>query len=59
MPIHKTATMVDDRYNVTLTEEQQILEKFFPQGIGKELVRFPKREKQKIVVLRAITKLLM
>jgi len=23
VPIHKTATMVDDRYNVTLTEEQQ------------------------------------
>ncbi len=58
VPIHKTATMVDDRYNITLTEEQQLLEKFFPSGIGKELVRFPKREKHKIVVLRAITKLL-
>ena len=35
MPIHKTATMVDDRYNVTLTEEQQLLEKLFPNGVGK------------------------
>ncbi|EON72807.1 DUF2087 domain-containing protein [Lysinibacillus sphaericus] len=58
VPIHKTATMVDDRYNITLTEEQQLLEKYFPNGIGQELVRFPKREKHKIVVLRAITKLL-
>lgn len=57
VPIHKTATMVDDRYNVTLTEEQQLLEKLFPNGVGKELVRFPKREKQKIVVLRAIANL--
>lgn len=57
VPIHKTATMVDDRYNITISEEQQLLEKYFPNGIGKELVRFPKREKHKIVVLRAITKL--
>ncbi|KOY82999.1 DUF2087 domain-containing protein [Lysinibacillus sp. FSL H8-0500] len=57
VPIHKTATMVDDRYNITIEEEQQLLEKFFPDGLDKELVRFPKREKQKIVVLRAITKL--
>ncbi|WKT78389.1 DUF2087 domain-containing protein [Lysinibacillus fusiformis] len=55
--IHKTATMVDDRYNVTLLEEQQLLAKLFPHGVGKELVRFPKREKQKIIVLRAITML--
>lgn len=58
VPIHKTATMVDDRYNITLAEEQQLLAKYFPHGIGQELVRFPKREKHKIVVLRAITKLL-
>jgi len=56
--IHKTATMVDDRYNITVTEEQQLLAKYFPHGIGQALVRFPKREKHKIVVLRAITKLL-
>ncbi|MEX3744173.1 MULTISPECIES: DUF2087 domain-containing protein [Lysinibacillus] len=57
VPIHKTATMVDERYDVTISEEQQLLEKHFPHGIGKELARFPKREKQKIVILRAITKL--
>ena len=58
VPIHKTATMVDERYDITLSEEQTLLEKYFPNGVGQQLVRFPKREKHKIVVLRAITKLL-
>ncbi|MFJ7951397.1 DUF2087 domain-containing protein [Lysinibacillus sp. NPDC096418] len=58
VPIHKTATMVDERYDITLSEEQELLEKYFPNGVGQLLVRFPKREKHKIVVLRAITKLL-
>lgn len=57
IPFHKTATMVDDRYNITLSEEQELLEKYFPKGIGQELTRFPKREKHKIIILRAITKL--
>ncbi|MEG0260186.1 MAG: DUF2087 domain-containing protein [Lysinibacillus sp.] len=58
VPIHKTATMVDERYDVTHEEEQKLLEKHFPNGIGQSLSRFPKREKHKIVILRAITKLL-
>lgn len=58
IPIHKNATMVDERYDITLDEEQKLLEKYFPNGVGQQLVRFPKREKHKIVVLRAITKLL-
>ena len=58
IPIHKTATMVDERYDITLSEEQKLLEKYFPNGVEQPLVRFPKREKHKIVVLRAITKLL-
>ncbi|GLC90470.1 DUF2087 domain-containing protein [Lysinibacillus piscis] len=58
VPIHKTATMVDERYNVTSTEEQQILQKCFSNGVGSKLVRFPKRAKQQIVILRAITNLL-
>ena len=56
VPIHKTATMVDERYDVTLSEEQKLLEKYFPNGTGQQLIRFPKREKHKIVVLRAMTK---
>ncbi|WP_249671432.1 DUF2087 domain-containing protein, partial [Bacillus thuringiensis] len=39
------------------SEEQQYFEKLFPHGVPKDLVRFPKREKQKIIVLRAITML--
>ena len=58
IPIHKTATMVDERFDITLDEEKKLLEKYFPDGVGHSLIRFPKREKHKIVVLRAITKLL-
>lgn len=58
IPIHKNATMVDERYNVTLSEEKKLLDKYFPDGVGQKLTHFPRREKHKIVVLRAITKLL-
>lgn len=51
---HKHATMVDDRYAVTTEEQQNILGKFFPEGLGGPLVKFPPKEKQRLVVLRAI-----
>lgn len=52
--IHKTARMVDDRYNVTKDENEEILKKFFPEGTNRQLKTFPPKEKQRLVVLREI-----
>ena len=53
--IHKTARMVDDRYNLTKEENDEILEKFFPEGTDGQLKSFPPKEKQRLVILRALT----
>ncbi len=52
--IHNNATMIDDRYNVTRSEYEQIVSKYFPEGIEGPLKTFPPKQKQKIVVLREI-----
>ena len=52
----KTARMVDDRYNITQKENDEIVKKYFPEGIAGPLKKFPPREKQKLVVLREIAK---
>lgn len=49
IPIHKGATMVDDRYAITTEEEQEILDKYVKDG---KLTVFPPKEKRKLVVLR-------
>ena len=54
LPVHKTATMVDDRYNITEGEQEKILKKYFPEGTGMPLAKFPPREKQRLIVLREI-----
>lgn len=54
VPIHRTATMVDDRFNITKKEEEEVLKRVFPNGLEGELIRFPKKQKHKIIVLRAI-----
>ncbi|MBX9976485.1 DUF2087 domain-containing protein [Cytobacillus firmus] len=54
LPVHKTATMVDDRYNITEEEQEKILKKYFPEGTDKPLVKFPPKEKQRLIVLREI-----
>ncbi|RXT01536.1 DUF2087 domain-containing protein [Ammoniphilus sp. CFH 90114] len=54
--IHKTARMVDDRYNVTKEENEKILKQYFPEGLQAPLKKFPSREKQKWIILREITK---
>lgn len=56
LPIHKTASMIDDRYNVTQEEKEAILTKYFPDGIKGPLKAFSRKEKHKLVVLREITK---
>ncbi|TQR20497.1 DUF2087 domain-containing protein [Psychrobacillus vulpis] len=56
LPLHKTATMVDDRYNMTKEEQEDVEKKFFPKGIDGPLIKFPKKEKQKLATLRVIIK---
>lgn len=53
---HKTARMVDDRYAITVEEHQEIIQKFLPEGINGRLIKFPPKEKQRLIVLREITK---
>lgn len=53
---HQTATMVDDRYNVTKQEQEKMLKKYFIED-SKTLKTFPAKEKQKLVVLREISTL--
>ncbi|QEY21231.1 DUF2087 domain-containing protein [Psychrobacillus sp. AK 1817] len=54
LPVHKNATMVDDRYNITEEEQAELESKFFPEGINGPMLKFPKKEKQKLSTLRVI-----
>lgn len=56
LPLHKTAKMVDERYNITEDEKEKSLKKYFPEGTSGPLSKFPLKEKQKLVVLREIVK---
>jgi hypothetical protein len=51
---HKTATSVDDRYNITDKEKQNVIKNYFtPEGA---LKTYPSKEKRKIIVLEEITR---
>ena len=52
--VHKTARMVDERYNVTQNEAEQVLKKVFPEGTDGPLLKFDLQEKHKLIVLREI-----
>ncbi len=52
---HSTATMVDDRYKVTVAESEKLLKKYFPDGLDGPLKTFRMKEKAKVVVLRHIS----
>lgn len=54
IPIHKGATMVDDRYAVTLEEEKQILDNYIKDG---KLTVFPPKQKRKLIILRYLASL--
>jgi len=53
---HKTAVMVDDRYNITREEYQNTIERYFPEGSDGPLKTFSVKEKSKIIILREIVK---
>jgi hypothetical protein len=55
--LHNGATMVDERYVVTNSEQEQIVNSYFESVDPLKLKSFPTKEKRKIVVLRKISTL--
>ncbi|HBC95030.1 MAG TPA: transcriptional regulator [Pelotomaculum sp.] len=56
LPPHKTAGMIDDRYNITQEEREKVLKTYFPEGTDGLLKTLDMKEKNKLIVLREITK---
>jgi hypothetical protein len=56
LTVHRTAKMVDERYNVTVEEREKILKKYLPEGVDGPLTNFSVKEKQKLVILGEIAK---
>ncbi|WP_322906304.1 DUF2087 domain-containing protein [Paenibacillus campi] len=52
--IHRTATMLDERYAVTEQENEAVLRQYFKQGTDGPLAEFPRKEKRKIIILRQL-----
>ena len=50
--VHRNSTMIDERYSITESERLERLSRFFNES--GELIRFPKKEKDKVIVLREI-----
>lgn len=53
---HDGAAAVDDRWIITVEEEQDMLRKYFPDGPDGRISTFGMKEKGKIVVLRQLTR---
>ncbi|MFT8314263.1 MAG: DUF2087 domain-containing protein [Clostridium sp.] len=49
---HKTATTLDDRYNITDKEKEDIIKTYIDENGA--LINYPAREKKKIIVLKEI-----
>ncbi|MGG0276815.1 DUF2087 domain-containing protein [Bacillus rhizoplanae] len=56
LPIHCTATMVDQRYNITETENEEVLKLHFTEGLDGPLFKFPKKQKRKLIILKHLVK---
>jgi hypothetical protein len=54
MPVHATATQVDERYAMSVDEYESVLKQYFPNGLEGALGSFPRKEKRKVAVLRHI-----
>lgn len=54
--IHRTATMVDERYSITEEENSKFIKAYFKEGEDGPLSDFPTKEKRKIIILRHIIK---
>lgn len=56
VPPHITAKMIDDRYDITVEEQTEIIKKFFVKEPNNRLLKFPPKEKQRLIILREIAK---
>lgn len=56
IPIHRTASVVDERFAITEEENEDILKAYFKEGLDGPLHDFPKKEKKKIAILHHIIK---
>lgn len=51
---HKTATTIDDRYNITDKEREEVIKNYFTENGA--LKSYPAKEKKKVIVLSQIVK---
>lgn len=54
--IHRSATMIDERYAITKSEQEKAVKKYFDSE-GR-LLKFPKKEKERVIILIEIAKYL-
>lgn len=54
--IHRSATMVDQRYAITEEENEKILRSYFKEGLDGQIYDFPTKEKRKLAILKHIMK---
>lgn len=52
--VHQSATMIDDRYNITDDDREKVVKAYMNEKGG--LIQFPAKEKKKIIILREIMK---
>ncbi|MFB9328366.1 DUF2087 domain-containing protein [Paenibacillus aurantiacus] len=55
VPIHRTATQVDERYAITEDDYEKLLKQYLPKGPDGPLESFPRKEKKKIAILRHLS----
>jgi len=55
MDIHRTATMIDERYAISEIEEDEVLKRYFNENNELIVKDFPAREKRKIIILKHLT----
>ena len=56
LSLHKNATMIDDRYNITEEERQKILRTYFTNGLDGPLKSLPGRQKHIVVILHELAR---
>ena len=56
MDIHKTATMVDERYAITQAERDEVIGRYFDSENNLVIKNFPVKQKKKLIILQHIMK---
>ena len=56
MEVKRGAKMVDERYSLTQKEYEEILNRYFPNGLDGAMTSFPVKEKRKLAILTHLVK---